>query len=115
MGYVPPEASDPHDDLPPGRYPEIPMLGTGTRTASTPEEARELHAQLPEGSRAERLELQRTADPNDDDAGPVRQDGRATDHEFQPRWWRNDLCAYPGCGAPQTDHIDGEDAREKRR
>ena len=35
MGYVPPEASDPHDDLPPGRYPEIPMLGTGTRTAST--------------------------------------------------------------------------------
>jgi hypothetical protein len=46
--------TDPHDL--PDTY--IPWLGTGAQTASTPEEAAALYAQLPKGSAAEQQQLE---------------------------------------------------------
>jgi len=48
-------------------------------------------------------ERREEATPKFGEARP-RQDGRAKDHDFQPRRGNRNLCGYPGCTSRRRSH-----------
>jgi hypothetical protein len=76
------------------------------------ESGAELNRRVPDPGGANTYEADEPG-PGNPRGGPY-QDGRPSEHAFQPKWGNPNMCGYPGCTSPRQAH-DDEDADEEEQ